>query len=104
MAFMFVPLGIGNAVSQPSLQSIISRFSPPQMRGRVLGAFQSANSSTLVIGPLLTGFLLEIDFSVLFPQIGAAMPMFMATLLMVVALPLSMRILRMTLPTQEPSA
>jgi DHA1 family tetracycline resistance protein-like MFS transporter len=101
MAVMFIPLGVGNAMSQPSLQSIISRFSPPEMRGRVLGAFQSANSSTLVVGPILTGIILELDIGTISPQMGVAMPMLVATALMAIAFLMSIRILRMTLPTQE---
>lgn len=101
MGVFFIPLGVGNAVSQPSLQSIISRFAPPQMRGRVLGAFQSANSSTLVVGPILTGIILELDIPSISPQTGAALPMFAAAALMAIALLLSLRIIRMKLPTQE---
>ncbi len=101
IARAFLPLAVGNAVSQPSLQSIISRFSPPGLRGRVLGAFQSTNSLTLIIGPILAGLLLEADFSSLSPETVSALPMFLAAGLVAVAVVLSLRILRMELPTQE---
>jgi MFS family permease len=101
IALAFLPLAVGNAVSQPSLQSIISRFSPPGLRGRVLGAFQSTNSLTLIIGPILAGLLLEADFLSLSPQTISATPMFLAAGLVAVAVVLSLRVLRMELPSQE---
>ncbi len=101
IALAFLPLAIGNAISQPSLQSIISRFSPPGLRGRVLGAFQSTNSLTLIIGPILAGLLLEADFPSLSPQTASALPMFLAAGLVAVAVVLSLRVLRMELPSQE---
>ncbi|NOR90710.1 MAG: MFS transporter, partial [Anaerolineales bacterium] len=95
------PLAIGNALSQPSLQSIISRFSPPKMRGRVLGLFQSTNSLTLVFGPILAGLLLSADFPSLSPETTAALPLFAAAGLVTVAFFMSFKILRLELPTQE---
>lgn len=104
-AFVFAafaaPLAIGNALSQPSLQSIISRFSPPKMRGRVLGLFQSTNSLTLVFGPILAGLLLSADFPSLSPEATAALPLFAAAGLVTVAFFMSFKILRLELPTQE---
>jgi DHA1 family tetracycline resistance protein-like MFS transporter len=96
-----LPLAIGNALSQPSLQSIISRFAPPKMRGRVLGLFQSTNSLTLVFGPILAGLLLSADFPSLSPESTAALPMFAAAVLVTIAFFMSFRILHLELPTQE---
>jgi DHA1 family tetracycline resistance protein-like MFS transporter len=100
-AIAIVPLSIGNSVSQPSLQSIISRFSSPDMRGRVLGTFQSTNSLTLIIGPILAGLLLETNFPFLSDQATNALPMFAAAGLVTIAAVLSLRVLRIKLPTQE---
>ncbi len=100
-AIAIVPLSIGNSVSQPSLQSIISRFSSPDMRGRVLGTFQSTNSLTLIIGPILAGLLLETNFPFLSDQTTNALPMFAAAGLVTIAAVLSLRVLRIKLPTQE---
>ena len=100
-AAFVTPLAIGNAVSQPSLQSIISRFAPPKLRGRVLGLFQSTNSLTLVFGPILAGFLLSANFPSLSPEITSALPMLAAAGLVTVAFFMSFRILRLELPTQE---
>jgi len=101
MALVFIPFAAAIAVSQPSLQSILSRFSPPEMRGRVLGAFQSSNSLTLVIGPILAGILLQLNLPTLSPQTAVSIPMFVASSIMVIAFLMSFRILRMKLPTQE---
>jgi MFS family permease len=100
-AIAIVPLSIGNSVSQPSLQSIISRFSPPEMRGRILGTFQSTNSLTLIIGPILAGLILEASFPFLSDQTTNALPMFAAAGLVTIAAVLSLRVQRMELPTQE---
>ncbi|MFV1859044.1 MAG: MFS transporter [Anaerolineales bacterium] len=101
MALVFIPFAAANAISQPSLQSILSRFSPPEMRGRVLGAFQSSNSLTLVIGPVLTGILLQLNLPSLSPETAVALPMFVAAIIMSIAFLMSFRVLRMKLPTQE---
>ena len=101
MALVLIPFSAANAVSQPSLQSLLSRFSPPEMRGRVLGAFQSSNSLTLVIGPILAGILLQLDLAFLSPESAVALPMFIGAIIMTIAFLLSFRVLRMELPTQE---
>jgi MFS family permease len=71
------------------------------MRGRVLGAFQSSNSLTLVIGPILAGLLLQTRIKGMSPGTAAALPLFVAAGLMAIAFLLSFRILRMELPSQE---
>ncbi len=101
MAIVFIPFAASNAISQPSLQSILSRFSPPEMRGRVLGAFQSTNSLTLVIGPILAGFLLQLELPNLPAEWAVALPLLVGAVIMFVAYVLSFRLLRTELPTQE---
>ena len=101
MALVFIPFAAASAISQPSLQSILSRFSPPDMRGRVLGAFQSSNSLTLVIGPILAGILLQLNLPSLSPQIAVTIPMFVGAFIMVIAFLMSFRVLRMKLPTHN---
>ena len=104
VALLFVtPLAIGNAVAQPSLQSIISRFAPPSMRGRVLGFFQSTNSVTLVIGPLLTGLMLQFPIADTSAAGQGALPVLVGAGLVTLAFVLSFRILRMKIPSQENS-
>jgi DHA1 family tetracycline resistance protein-like MFS transporter len=100
-AVAMMPLSIGNAVSQPSLQSIISRFATKESRGRVLGIFQSTNSITLIFGPIIAGFLLDLELPAIPPEIITAIPMFVAAILVTFAFLMSFRILRMELPSQE---
>ena len=100
-AAAMVPLSVGKAVSQPSLQSIISRFASPETRGRVLGIFQSTNSLTLIIGPIIAGLLLDLEIASISIETITAIPMFGAAILVSVAFLMSFRILRMELPTQE---
>jgi DHA1 family tetracycline resistance protein-like MFS transporter len=105
VALLFIaPLAIGNAVSQPSLQSIISRFAPPSMRGRVLGFFQSTNSLTLIFGPLMAGLMLQIPIADTSIAGQASLPILVGAGLVTLAFLLSFRILRMELPTQESRA
>ena len=104
LALALIPLSVGNAVSQPSLQSIISRFAPPDMRGRVLGLFQSTNSLTLIIGPVIAGLLLGINIPSIPAWVVNAIPMFTAAGLVSIAAILSIRVLKMKLPSQEETA
>jgi hypothetical protein len=67
----------------------------------VLGAFQSSNSLTLVIGPILTGILLQLNLSFLSPESAVALPMFVGAIIMSIAFIMSFRLLRMKLPTQQ---
>jgi DHA1 family tetracycline resistance protein-like MFS transporter len=101
LALFIAPLAIGNAVSQPSLQSMISRFATPETRGRLLGTFQSTNSITLIIGPIIAGTLLEISHPSLSATLTAALPMIAATALVTIAALMSFGLLRMELPSQQ---
>ena len=67
----------------------------------MLGAFQSSNSLTLVIGPILAGILLQLNLPSLSPQIAVTIPMFAGAFIMVIAFLMSFRLLRMKLPTQD---
>lgn len=92
LVLSFVPLAVGNGVSFPALQSLISRFAPPTMRGRVLGVFQSTQSLSLVIGPAMAGPLLTA---------GTSVPPWTAAALIGVAFLISIQILSLPVPTQE---
>lgn len=98
-AVAIVPLSVGNSVSQPSLQSILSRFASPDSRGRVLGLFQSTNSLTLIFGPIIAGVLMDLNIPSLSLGTITALPMFGAAVLVSIAFLMSFRILRMKLPT-----
>jgi MFS family permease len=84
-------MAFGNGLGQPSQQSLLSRFTPPTMRGQLLGILGATNSLALVLGPLLAGLLLNID---------TAAPSLVAAGLTVVALIFTIPILRLAVPSQ----
>ncbi|MCA9939345.1 MAG: MFS transporter [Anaerolineales bacterium] len=59
VAISIIPISFGQGVIQPSLQSVITRFGTDQMRGRLLGIYQSASSLALIAGPLWGGYVFE---------------------------------------------
>ena len=62
----FAVLAIGLGLSQPALNSLISRRAGGDEQGRVLGVTQSVGSLARVIGPPLAGYL--------FADLGQASP------------------------------
>lgn len=52
-------LAVGTGFTSPSLMSLLSQASPPNVQGSLLGIGQSAGSLGRVIGPSLSGFLFE---------------------------------------------
>ena len=49
-------LSLGSGLANPSLSSLVSRCSPPQFQGGVLGIMQSLGSLARILGPLWGGF------------------------------------------------
>jgi DHA1 family tetracycline resistance protein-like MFS transporter len=58
-ALMFAPISFGRAVSDPSLQSLVTSFGTDRTRGRLLGIYQSALSMGFIFGPIWGGLALE---------------------------------------------
>jgi DHA1 family tetracycline resistance protein-like MFS transporter len=56
-----IGLGIGNSLSQPTINAMASKAAHPGVQGRVLGTLQSAGSLGRVCGPAVGGFLLAHD-------------------------------------------
>jgi DHA1 family tetracycline resistance protein-like MFS transporter len=52
-------LAVGQSVTNPSIQSLVSRVAPPDWKGGVLGAAQGAASIGRITGPLWAGMLFE---------------------------------------------
>lgn len=90
----FMPFAFGQGVSQPSLQSLMTRFGSRGTGGRLLGYYQSTRSLALIFGPVWAGSA----FEAISPQavflIGAG--------IMTVATMLALILLRMPVPTSEP--
>ena len=69
-----VPLAIGLSIATPSLNSLLTRESPPDAYGRILGLSQSAAALARVLGPLVAGFV--------FDQFGIPAPFLLAAVLL----------------------
>ena len=56
---LLAPYGFGFGVSEPSMQSLVTRFGQRQARGYLLGLYQSSRSLALIIGPILAGWVYQ---------------------------------------------
>lgn len=74
-------LAFGSGCSQPALSSLLSRLSGLQEQGEILGINMSFGSMARVVGPLLGGFLYNIDFHL--PFVGGAVLSASAFLLLI---------------------
>lgn len=54
MLVVLVALGIGNGLSQPPLNSLVSRNAPKQLQGGVFGVTQALGALARLIGPILS--------------------------------------------------
>ncbi|MHA1983205.1 MAG: MFS transporter [Candidatus Hodarchaeales archaeon] len=61
MAFWAIPLAIGSGLAQPTLASLLSKNSPIEYQGTILGLNQSMASLMRIFGPLIGTFLLTIE-------------------------------------------
>jgi predicted MFS family arabinose efflux permease len=59
VTLLFAPFAFGQGVSQPSLQSLVTRFGTERTRGQLLGLNQSARSLALIFGPVWAGYAYE---------------------------------------------
>ena len=60
ITLLLIPLSIASIVrgiSQPSLLSLVSKLAPANLRGTVMGIFQSSASLARIIGPVIAGLL-----------------------------------------------
>lgn len=56
---LFAPYAFGFGVSEPSMQSLVTRFGQRQARGYLLGLYQSSRSLALIVGPILAGYIYQ---------------------------------------------
>jgi len=78
-------MAVGMGFNNPSLMSLISRYSAAEDQGGVMGLTQSLNSLARIIGPLWGGFA--------FDRLGIGMPYISGAAVMAVAAALSIRAL-----------
>ncbi|HTT79270.1 MAG TPA: MFS transporter [Stellaceae bacterium] len=91
----FALLAIGLGLSQPALNSLISRRAGDAEQGEVLGVTRSVGSLARVVGPPMAGYL--------FADIGHSSPYFWAAVLVVGALALGWRLARAAPPLPAPA-
>jgi DHA1 family tetracycline resistance protein-like MFS transporter len=87
IAVLLVPLvlvGIGRAISQPPLLSLVSVAATPANRGVVMGTFQSAGHMARVFGPITAGALYDVAYGLPYYFASATM---LGVLVMARALP-----------------
>jgi len=90
VTLLFAPFAFGRGVSEPSLQSLTTRFGDERTRGQLLGLYQSARSLALIFGPVWAGYAFE--------AINPQAVFLVAAGLILVALALSAVLLRRPLP------
>jgi DHA1 family tetracycline resistance protein-like MFS transporter len=90
-------LAVGMGLTQPSLNSLISRRARPDEQGEVLGVNQSVGSFARIVGPWLAGLLFEAGLrsEETVGALGKGAPFFAGAALMAVALVLAVRVLRL---------
>jgi|SRR5271165_1086147 len=79
-------LAIGMGLTQPSLNSLISRQAGSAEQGEILGVSQSVGSLSRVLGPAIAGFL--------FSYLGRAFPFIWGAALVIIALALALNLVR----------
>ena len=85
-----VPLAFGYALSQPSLQGLLTRFGDARTNGQLLGYFQSTNSVAYTLGPIVGGSA--------FQRLGPNAIFLAAALLLLVAAFLGVMLLEREIP------
>jgi MFS family permease len=89
----FTPFAFGQGVTQPGLQSLITRFGIKGTGGRMLGLYQAARSLALILGPVWAGYAFE--------KAGPRSVYFIGALLSVVATLLAFNLLRISSPQED---
>ena len=54
------PFAFGYGVSEPNTQSLVTRFGSRNIRGYLLGLYQSARSLALIVGPIWAGLVYDL--------------------------------------------
>lgn len=84
-------LAFGSGVSNPSFASLVSRCTPPQYQGGIMGVLQGLGSLARLVGPLWGGYL--------FGRVGPRWPYLSAAAFMALSAVVAVRLL---LPRREP--
>jgi DHA1 family tetracycline resistance protein-like MFS transporter len=93
---LLIPLAFGRGVSEPGLQSLLTRFGTDRTRGQLLGFYQSARSLALIIGPIWAGYAFE--------NISPQSVFLVGAGFMVATLGVAISLLRLDIPAPKKSA
>lgn len=77
-------LSVGSALAMPCLSSLVSRYTPDDRQGSVLGHFRSAGALARAVGPIVGG--------ILYWQLGSASPYWLGGAFLLVPLVLAGRL------------
>jgi len=92
----FAPFAFGSGLSNPSIQSLVTRFQSVAKSGTLLGFYQSARSLALILGPIWAGYAYQ--------AISPRAVFVIGGIIMMVALVFSTILLRMQIPAKKPAA
>jgi MFS family permease len=95
MLILAVVLAIGTGMYNPSQSSLVSRASPVDQQGGILGLNQSMSALGRVVGPALSGFLFEIN---------QGLPFYTAAVVLGAAATLAMFVKPMVMPASASSS
>jgi MFS family permease len=96
VTLLFAPFAFGRGVSEPSLQSLTTRFADERTRGQLLGLYQAARSLALIFGPVWAGYTFE--------AISSQAVFFVSGGLILVVLLFALLLLREELPASRRAA
>lgn len=91
-AAAFAPFAFGQGVTQPSLQSLMTRFGRRGTGGQLLGLYQAARSLALIFGPVWAGLAFE--------RIGPRSVFYGGAGLMALSTALAIALLSMRVPSE----
>lgn len=86
------PFAISRAITDPSLQSLVTRFGSARTQGRLLGLYQSVLSLATIVGPIWAGWV--------FQNISPSATYMVSGGLLVLSIPLAAILLREKMPAK----
>ena len=95
VTILFAPFAFGRGMSEPSIQSLITRFQSVAKSGTLLGFYQSARSLALILGPIWAGYAYE--------AISPRSVFIVGGFIMMLALVFSLILLGMEIPGKNPA-
>ena len=93
---LFAPFAFGRGLSEPSIQSLVTRFQSVAKSGTLLGFYQSARSLALILGPIWAGYAYE--------AISPQAVFIVGGIIMILALVFSLILLGMEIPGKKPAS